>query len=133
MSYPSITNILQERNLDLNTATEAELESSLIEAFKRDLSLGFKRVEELVAKLKENVANNVGNRAMVDADSKTDEAKQFIRLLGADVARKTLENHFGVKLAFYNCHKGIAALDMDGLKITAREQIESQDAKFIDC
>ena len=133
MSYPSITSILKERNIDLNTATEGQLESSLIEAFQRDLPLGYGRVAALVAKLKENVANNEGTRAMVDANSKTDEAKQFIRLLGADVARKTLENHFGVKLAFYNCHKGIAALDMEGLKITAREQILAQDEKFIDC
>lgn len=128
MSYPSITSILNERALNLQTASESELESALIEAFKRDLPLGFARVEALVKKQKEN-----GTRAMMDADSKTDEAKQFIRLFASDVAKRALENHFGVKLAFYNCHKGVAANNHENLQITAREQILSQDPSFIDC
>lgn len=128
MSYPSITTILKERNLSVETANEAQLEAALLEAFQRDLPLGYKRVEALVAKQKAN-----GDRAMMDADSKTDEAKQFIRLLGADVPRRVLENHFGVKLAFYNCHKGVAANDPKSLQITAREQILAQDPQFIDC
>lgn len=128
MSYPSINQVLKERNLTLETAPEIELESALIEAFQRDLPLGYKRVEELVAKQKAN-----GDRAMLDADSKTDEAKQFIRLLGATIPRQILEKHFDVKLAFYNCHKGVAAANEDGLRLSAREQIQAQDPAFIDC
>ena len=128
MSYPSITNILKERHIAIETANESGLEAALLEAFKRDLPLGFARVEALVAKQKENKG-----RAMMDADSKTDEAKQFIRLLGADVPRRVLEKHFGVKLAFYNCHKGVAAEDEKKLNISAREQILAQDPAFIDC
>lgn len=120
--------ILKERNLNIETAREPELEAALIEAFQRDLPLGFKRVEALVQKQQQN-----GSRAMMDADSSTDEAKQFIRLFASDVAKKALENHFGVKLAFYNCHKGFAAPSTEDLKISAREQILSQDPSFIDC
>ena len=42
--------------------------------------------------------------------------KQFIRLFASDVAKKALENYFGVKLAFYNCHKGVAATTVEDLK-----------------
>lgn len=128
MSYPSITEILDNQGIQLDTASDKDLEGAFLQAFKADLSLGFAKVNELVEKLQE-----VGERAMITLDPNSDEGKQFARLLGADMARKVLERHFGVKFGFYNCCKGVVAKSSDDLQLNFREQIEAQSPGFVDC
>jgi hypothetical protein len=128
MSYPSINRHLEAKRIPLETGSDAELAQAFIAAFREDLPLGMARVDELVAKL--DVA---GSRAMLTLDPNSDEGKQFARLLGPDIPRSVLEDHYGVAFGFYNCCKGVTARKRDDLKMTLREQIEAQHPNFVDC
>jgi len=129
MSYPSIHAQLEKRGATLETATDDQLQNAFINAFKKDLPLGFAKAEELVYKL--NASDN--DRVMLSLDPNSDEGKQFHRLLGADIARQVLERHFGVCFGFYNCCKGVVAGERHKLDLTMREQIEAQHPNFVDC
>jgi hypothetical protein len=128
MSYPSINRHLDARRISLETASDAELAKAFVAAFREDLPLGMARVEELVEKL-----DATRPRAMVTLDPSSEEGKQFARLLGPDIPRRVLEDHYGVAFGFYNCCTGITARKKDGLKMTLREQVEAQDPNFVNC
>ncbi|HEY1096764.1 MAG TPA: hypothetical protein VGF14_05940 [Alphaproteobacteria bacterium] len=128
MSYPSINTHLEAQGATLDTATEIQMEKAFLGAFYEDLSLGMAKVEELVDKMK-----NKNDRVMLSLPPNSAEGKQFARLLGPDVPRQVLENHFGVAFGFYNCCSGLVAPTREQLKITMREQIESQHPDFVDC
>jgi hypothetical protein len=128
MSYPSVNKHLEAHGATLETASEAQMASAFLAAFREDLPLGMIRVDELAGKTK-----CTRRRAMVTLNPNSDEGKQFSRLLGADIARRVLELHHGVSFGFYNCCKGVAALTKDDLKMTLREQIEAQHPNFVDC
>jgi len=128
MSYPSINHHLEIQGTTVDTATEAQMAAAFLSAFREDLPLGMSRVDELVGKL-----NDTGSRAMLTLDPNSDEGKQFARLLGPDIPRQVLEDHFGVSFGFYNCCKGVVGKTRDALKMTLREQIEAQHPNFVDC
>jgi hypothetical protein len=128
MSYPSVNKHLEAQGTTLDAASDTQMVSAFLAAFREDLPLGMTRVDELVGKTK-----STGRRAMVTLNPNSDEGKQFSRLLGADIARQVLEQHHGVSFGFYNCCKGVAALAKDDLKMTLREQIEAQHPHFVDC
>ncbi len=128
MSYPSINRHVEAQGVTLETASEAQLASAFIAAFREDLPLGMAHVDELVEKL-----DVTGDRAMVALDPNSEEGKQFARLLGPDMARRVLEDHYGVAFGFYNCCNGITARTRENLRMTLKEQIESQDPNFVHC
>src|SRR5258708_39270865 len=61
---------------------------------------------------------------------------QLLRVLASDAMRGTLERHFGMKLAFQNCHR-VAVFPRESATyrhfITAREQILNQSPELRDC
>ncbi len=62
---------------------------------------------------------------------------QLLRCLASDAMRGALQRHFGVKLAFQNCHR-VAVFDPSAVKahaefITARSQILNQQPELVDC
>ena len=67
------------------------------------------------------------------------ERGQLLRALASDVIRGGLERHFGVKLAFQNCHRvaafGPAAVDSARYRafISARGQLLNQSPELRDC
>ncbi len=128
MSYPSINRHVESQGVSLDTASEAQLASAFVAAFREDLPLGMARVDELVEKL-----DDAGARAMLTLDPNSEEGKQFARLLGPDIPRKVLEDHYGVAFGFYNCCKGVTARERTGLQLSLREQIEAQHPNFVDC
>ena len=128
MSYPSIHRHLENQGTTLETASDAQLKRAFIEAFRSDLPLGFARVSELAEKLRSKQ-----HRVMLRLDPKSSEGQEFARLLAPDIPRQVLEEHFDCAFGFYNCCSGIAAADKDSLKLTLREQIESQHPSFVDC
>lgn len=129
MSYPSINKHLESQNVTVEAATDEQLERAFVLAFQEDLPLGYAKVEELVAKLKEGESN----RVMLSLDPNSDEGKQYSRLLGPDIPRKVLEKHFQVTFGFYNCCGGVATDDPENLKMTMQEQISAQHPNFVDC
>jgi hypothetical protein len=132
MSYPSIHKQLNTMGATVDTATPDQMHKAFIAAFKEDLSEGYKRVEELVNKLRGR-QDKGHNRAMITLDPNATEGRQFARLLGADMSRQVLEKEFDVAFGFYNCCGGVAGGDKDSLNMTLREQIEAQDPNFINC
>jgi hypothetical protein len=62
---------------------------------------------------------------------------QLLRLLASDAMRGAIERHYGVRLAFQNCHR--AAVFRPGATrahaefITARSQILNQAPELTDC
>ena len=67
------------------------------------------------------------------------ERGQLLRALASDAIRGGLERHFGVKLAFQNCHRvaafNPAAVDGDRYRafISARGQLLNQSPELRDC
>jgi hypothetical protein len=62
---------------------------------------------------------------------------QLLRMMASDAMRTALENHFGVRLAFQNCHRA-AAFRPDAEQahrqfVTARAQILNQKPELVDC
>ena len=62
---------------------------------------------------------------------------QLLRMMASDAMRGAVERHFGVRLAFQNCHR--AAVFRTGATqalaefTTARAQILNQSPEFINC
>ncbi|MGK5440497.1 SCO5389 family protein [Micromonospora sp. URMC 105] len=67
------------------------------------------------------------------------ERGQLLRALASDAIRGGLERHFGVKLAFQNCHRVAAfrpaAVDSDSYRrfISVRGQLLNQSPELRDC
>jgi hypothetical protein len=62
---------------------------------------------------------------------------QLLRMMASDAMRGAIERHYGVRLAFQNCHR--AAVFRTGAAqalaefTTARSQILNQRPEFVDC
>jgi hypothetical protein len=76
------------------------------------------------------------------ADNQTpppDEAArgQLLRMMASDAMRSAIERHFGVRLAFQNCHRAAAfrpgAQQAYEQFVTARSQILNQKPELVDC
>lgn len=133
MSYPSINRHLAAAGIaTVAAATQAQLADAFLKAFDEDLPLGMAHVRDLVEKL-DNTTDEAGERAMLTLDPNSDEGKQFARLLGPDIPRQILQDHFGVQFGFYNCCKGVVSKTRDGLRMTLAEQMEAQHPNFVDC
>ncbi|MDF5756055.1 SCO5389 family protein [Spongiactinospora sp. TRM90649] len=62
---------------------------------------------------------------------------QLLRCLASDSMRGALERHFGVRLAFQNCHR-VAVFDPTATEalrdfVTPRAQILNQKPELVDC
>ncbi len=62
---------------------------------------------------------------------------QLLRMMASDAMRSALEQHFGVRLAFQNCHRA-AAFRPNATRayrdfVTARSQILNQRPDLVDC
>ncbi|MFC7326922.1 SCO5389 family protein [Marinactinospora rubrisoli] len=65
------------------------------------------------------------------------ERGQLLRLLASDAMRGAVERHFGLRLAFQNCHK-VALFRPDAEAayqefITPRAQLLNQSPELVDC
>lgn len=128
MSYPSIHHHLETQGTTVDNASDQQLKQAFISAFQDDLPLGYAKVNELVDKMRGRE-----DRAMLTLDPNSEEGKQFARLMAPDIPRGVLEDHFGCAFGFYNCCKGVAADEREGLKMTLKEQIDAQHPNFVDC
>lgn len=62
---------------------------------------------------------------------------QLLRMMASDAMRSALEQHFGVRMAFQNCHR-VAAFRPGADRayddfVTARAQILNQKPELVDC
>ena len=122
MSYPAITEILTKNKINIETATEEQLEECLWEAFQTNLPEGLNWVKNLAEQALSQEA-----KVLLTEDPNSALGKQIARLLGTDIARGILQKKFGVAFGFYNCCNGAAAPRESMLKLSAREQIMFQN------
>jgi hypothetical protein len=129
LSFPSIVRIIEERGVDLETASETTLRNALWEAFQTDLPEGIAWLRNLVSDMaaKKNVV-------MRSEDPNSPLGRKISRLMGADIARsivaEKLGEEFGVPelaFGFCNCCSVKVALSKELLRMTAREQVECQN------
>ena len=62
---------------------------------------------------------------------------QLLRLMASDAIRAAIERHFGVRLAFQNCHRAAvfraSATEALASFISARSQLLNQRPELVDC
>jgi len=62
---------------------------------------------------------------------------QLLRLMASDAMRATIERHYGVRLAFQNCHRAAVfrpgAAEAYAEFTSARSQILNQRPELVDC
>ena len=62
---------------------------------------------------------------------------QLLRLMASDAMRAAIERHYGVRLAFQNCHRAAvfrpSAAEAYAEFTTARSQILNQRPELVDC
>jgi hypothetical protein len=128
MSFPSVYVVLEERGLQLNEASEGDLESALWEAFGRDLPLGRTYLESLAEE-----AIELDDQVQREEDPTTLLAGQLMRLLGTDVARRVCEENLGVNFTFLNCCAPAASPKEKKVRVTARDQVILQKPERANC
>jgi hypothetical protein len=110
-------------------------QSEFLACIKDSLPYAWQLIEGLAGRLKQSGANFVDNQVPPPSEQ---ARGQLLRVLASDSMRGALENHFGVKLAFQNCHR-VAIFQQDRLDqsyeefISPRSQLLNQSPELIDC
>ncbi|HEU5128580.1 MAG TPA: SCO5389 family protein [Glycomyces sp.] len=117
-------------------------DEEFIDCVKHSLPFAWELVSNVVADLKGGVASSTGSTQFADntVPPPDEQARgQLLRALASDSMRGALERHFGVKLAFQNCHRvaafPAAAVDSDTYRkfISPRGQLLNQSPELRDC
>ncbi|MBD2294126.1 hypothetical protein H6G06_11650 [Anabaena sphaerica FACHB-251] len=110
-------------------------EKQFVESIRQSLPYAWGIVESLAQRLikGEEWANH-------EFPPPSEQARaQLLRMMGGDAIRGAVERHFGIKLAFQNCHN-VAVFRPDKLDssvyldfISIRSQILNQTPELVDC
>src|SRR5882762_2811063 len=110
-------------------------QSDFLACIKDSLPYAWHLFEELAVRLNQSDASFVDNQV----PPPNEQARgQLLRVLASDAMRGAVEDHFGVKLAFQNCHR-VALFRKDRLNqtyqefISPRSQILNQKPELVDC
>ncbi|WP_433247860.1 SCO5389 family protein [Streptosporangium sp. CA-135522] len=119
----------------LDQAKAGEVDDAAFVACVRDsLPYAWSVITELVRQRDRSGAEFADNTVPPPDES---ARGQLLRCLASDSMRGALERHFGVRLAFQNCHR-VAVFDPSATKahaefVTARSQILNQTPELVDC
>ncbi|MGC0336502.1 SCO5389 family protein [Streptomyces sp. SLBN-8D4] len=129
-------------SLDVSPKLLAEAEQGTIrqedfvDTVRTSLPYAYDLVASLAGELKGGTAEFTDNQTPPPSEK---ERGQLLRALASDAIRGSLERHFGVALAFQNCHR-VAAFrpeSVDGdtyARFTSvRAQVLNQSPEFRDC
>ncbi|MCH7231953.1 SCO5389 family protein [Glycomyces sp. L485] len=117
-------------------------DADFIDCVKNSLPFAWELVSKVVADLKNGVAASTGSTQFADNTTPPPDEQargQLLRALASDSMRGALERHFGVKLAFQNCHRVAAfpasEVDSDTYRkfISPRGQLLNQSPELRDC
>ncbi|WP_028926082.1 SCO5389 family protein [Pseudonocardia acaciae] len=105
-----------------------------IECIQDSLPYAWSVVSGLGRELRET-----GDQMAIDDTEPPTEASwgQLFRLVGSDAMRGAVERHFGVRMAFQNCHK-VAFFDPSATEeyaefVSPRAQLLNQKPELVDC
>lgn len=111
-------------------------EADFIETVRVSLPYAYTLIARLVGELREGDAEFADNHTPPPSEK---ERGQLLRALSSDAIRASLERHFGVTLAFMNCHR-VAVFRPEArggathTRFTSRRsQILNQSPEFRDC
>ncbi|QBD75286.1 hypothetical protein EPA93_04445 [Ktedonosporobacter rubrisoli] len=120
----------------LEQAQQGEIsKQDFLQCIKDSLPYAWGLIESLAQRLQNNGATFVDNQVPPPSEQ---ARGQLLRVLSSDAMRHALEQHYGVKLAFQNCHR-VALFKQDQLGsdyeefITPRSQILNQSPELRDC
>lgn len=120
----------------LQQAQNGEMsQAEFIGCIKESLPYAWQLVEGLAVKLPQSDAPFVDNQTPPPNEQ---TRGQLLRMLASDAMRNAIEAHFGVKLAFQNCHR-VALFKKDSPEaiyqefISPRSQILNQSPELVDC
>ncbi|MDG4827215.1 SCO5389 family protein [Asanoa sp. WMMD1127] len=108
-------------------------DAAFVECVRDSLPYAWSVVSDVAGRAGAGVAEHA-----VPPPSET-ERGQLLRALASDAIRGALERHFGVKLAFQNCHRvaAFAPATVDGAGyrefVSPRAQIRNQSPELVDC
>ena len=121
----------------LDRAEHGEVSNSEFVACVRDsLPYAWQVISSVVADLDSDNADFADNSTPPPTEA---ERGQLLRALASDAIRGSLDRHFGVRLAFQNCHRVAAfrtsAVDGDRYRafISPRGQVLNQSPALRDC
>jgi hypothetical protein len=119
----------------LDQARRGEVDdAAFIDCIRRSLPYAWGMISGLVADLDAGEGEFADNQV-----PPPDEAArgQLLRLMASDAMRATIERHYGVRLAFQNCHRAAVfrpgAAEAYAEFTTARSQILNQRPELVDC
>ena len=121
----------------LAQAEQGEIqERDFVATVRESLPYAYDLIARLAGELRDGEAEFADNQTPPPSEA---ERGQLLRALASDAIRGSLERHFGITLAFMNCHR-VAAFrpgTEDGTtyaKFTStRSQILNQSPEFRDC
>lgn len=111
-------------------------EAAFVDAVRTSLPYAYDLVAQLAAELDGSDADFADNQV---APPSATERGQLLRALASDAIRGSLERHFGVRLAFQNCHRvavfRLGAADGDTYRrfTSVRAQLLNQSPLLRDC
>lgn len=109
-------------------------DASFIDCIRTSLPYAWQLIGGLVTRLQADGGEFADNRT----PPPDEQARgQLLRVLASDAMRGALERHFGVRLAFQNCHR-VAVFPESGTPayhrfVSPRAQILNQSPEFRDC
>jgi hypothetical protein len=111
-------------------------EEDFVDTVRTSLPYAYDLIASLATELRDSQAVFTDNQTPPPSEQ---ERGQLLRALASDAIRTSLERHFGITLAFQNCHR-VAAFrpeSRDGetyARFTSvRSQILNQSPEFRDC
>lgn len=120
----------------LDQARAGEIDDAAFVATVQDsLPYAYKLIDSLVGGLHASGADFADNQVPPPSEA---ERGQLLRALASDAIRGSLERHFGVRLAFQNCHRvAVFAAGADESAYqrftSTRAQILNQSPELRDC
>ncbi|KAB2347781.1 SCO5389 family protein [Actinomadura rudentiformis] len=116
----------------LDQARKGEVDdAAFLACVRTSLPYAWEVISEVVGRMRDGFADN-------QTPPPNEEARgQLLRALASDAMRGALERHFGVRLAFQNCHRVAAfapsATDRYAAFTSPRAQLLNQSPDLVDC
>ncbi|WP_406120073.1 SCO5389 family protein [Streptomyces sp. NBC_00989] len=111
-------------------------EADFVDTVRTSLPYAYDLIAGLATELRDGTAEFTDNQTPPPSEQ---ERGQLLRALASDAIRGSLERHFGVALAFQNCHR-VATFRPEALDgetyarfTSVRSQVLNQSPEFRDC
>lgn len=117
-------------------------DADFIDCVKQSLPFAWELIAKVVNDLKNGVVSSSGSTQFADNTTPPPDEQargQLLRVLASDSMRGALERHYGVKLAFQNCHRiaafPLSEVDSDTYRkfVSPRGQLLNQSPELRDC